>query len=436
MADEVSTHRDANLPKSRHQKGLSLGLLRKICAVILIFAIIVVWLTMAELIKGLEKRFARPYFLTFIVHGFYALCFVPWLIYRLSPFAAPSDGNYIGYYNWCYYFGASVPLAVASFVSGWLWYLSLPGTSMSANTAIYQSMSAFVYLFSIRFLKETITYTKTASVCVSILGVFLVSFGGSRDNQPASSHVGHPHAHPGVRAGDGESAEMGMEWSIFTSPIFGYLFCTLSMILYALFEVFYKKWASHSADPTPTMNAIRFLGLIGVSTVLFLGPPLLLLDLSEMESFLLPKGEDAQLLVIIGVLDCLFNLFLFLVITLSSPLFASVGCLLVLPASVVWDWIGHDYVLPFWARVGVGLIVIGFVGFLIGELMGGGKIDGTMYEYEVVVPSSTAVAASKGVTAAHQIPFEGKKTASENAPVSSISSHEFIELADAAVLPS
>lgn len=140
---------------------------------------------------------------------------------------------YLGYFNWCYYFGVSIPISIIAFISGWLWYLSLPITSVSGNTAIYQSSCTMVYIFSILILKEEGSKLKTCSVILSVMGVLCVSFGGGK----TSEENGEAHSHP---------------------SFMGYVVCLLSMILYALFEVMYKRWAAHAADPRPLINACRY----------------------------------------------------------------------------------------------------------------------------------------------------------------------------------
>ncbi|CEM02758.1 unnamed protein product [Vitrella brassicaformis CCMP3155] len=448
-------------------------------AIICIMCIIVVWLTMAELVQGIEGHYTKPYLLTFIAHSAYAFCLPLWFLWRMYHYfkdrwkerkdglgetgkaagaasarswrhggrsagssssrlgklegkgghAHPHHHHHsvppkIGYFNWCYFFGASIPIGILAFVSGWFWYLSLPRTSVSGNTAIYQSSCTMVYLISIFVLKERVTWLKSASVTVSFLGVLFISFfpGNAGTEEPSRSlrrdlfYYSELPVHPMVRRkgrsvawgwGEGgvgrqlvtESEVGGVEgivtraggddWDIDDTgeepihpSLFGYGMCFLSMVLYACYEVFYKKWASHAGDPYPLANSLRFLGLMGCSTLLFAGPPILILDLFPHwgESFELPKGEGARLIVLLASLDTLFNLFLLFAIMLSSPLFTSIGCLLLLPASVFSDLLIHHYRLPFPALIGVGFILLGFIGFTISEMRDGD----TLYEYEVL----------------------------------------------------
>eukprot|EP01069_Polyplicarium_translucidae_P008641 Polyplicarium_translucidae@DN3241_c0_g1_i1.p1 len=337
---------------------------RRMCAVACILTIVVLWLSMAELVQGVEAKFEKPYLVRFAAHAFYSSAFLIWIPWRLAPCTKPERGNYLGYFNWCYFFGASIPLAIAAFVSGYLWYLSLPRTSVSGNTAIFQSMSAMVYIFSIALLGERPTRLKTTCVAVSVTGVLFVSFCGTPEpSGDAKAALVETHSEPSA---------------------LGYVLCFFSMVLYALFEVLYKKWASHSADPLPIMNSVRFLGLLGISTIMFCGPPLMLFDVAGWEAFEFPSEQMVGKIVLLGLLDTAFNLFMLFAIMLSSPLFTSVGCLLVLPISLIWDSFAHGYGLPLGGLVGVGFIFAGFAGFLVDEFWCSKATRESLYNYEVV----------------------------------------------------
>ena len=51
--------------------------------------------------------------------------------------------------------------------------------SVSANTAIYQSSSALVFIISVPLLRERVTLLKIASVTVTVIGVCVVSLLGN-----------------------------------------------------------------------------------------------------------------------------------------------------------------------------------------------------------------------------------------------------------------
>ncbi len=59
---------------------------------------------------------------------------------------------------------------------------------MSANTAIYQSQPAIIFLISIPILRERVTVVKIFSVLFSMAGVLLISFFSSKSsNAPPTS---------------------------------------------------------------------------------------------------------------------------------------------------------------------------------------------------------------------------------------------------------
>lgn len=101
------------------------------------------------------------------------------------------------------------------FLCGWFWYLSIPHTSVTANTAIYDSAFVFVFIFSMFLLKEKISLLKIISVIVSFAGLMLIAYTGSK------------------------SEENGVD----QTPM-GYVLVVLSTVLYAAYEVIYKKWCS------------------------------------------------------------------------------------------------------------------------------------------------------------------------------------------------
>lgn len=71
--------------------------------------------------------------------------------------------------------------------------------SVAANVAIYQSASAAVFIISVPLLREKVSLLKVVSVALTIAGVSLVSFYGTKKNNVS-------HASPG-NATHSESAE-------------------------------------------------------------------------------------------------------------------------------------------------------------------------------------------------------------------------------------
>ena len=67
------------------------------------------------------------------------------------------------------------------------------------------------------------------------------------------------------------------------------------------------------------------------------------------------------------ICDTSFNLFLVVTIVLTSPLFTSVGTILVIPISTLIDYVWHGTILPAPAFGGVALIIFGFSAIVYAE---------------------------------------------------------------------
>ena len=96
---------------------------------------------MGELLQDVNLEYPKPATLTFIVHSWYAVLLLPWVIIRRNTLRAAVNKNWM-----------MIKLALALFPLMWLaaylWYVSLRSTLVSANNAIYQSQCVFVYIVS------------------------------------------------------------------------------------------------------------------------------------------------------------------------------------------------------------------------------------------------------------------------------------------------
>ena len=249
-------------------------------------------------------------------------------------------------------------------------YLSLPITLVSANNAIYQSTCVFVYIFSVLFLKENVTWRKSAAITVSMAGVVVVAlFAGDTGGKPDANAPTHtPTRMPTDAAGFAEPVCKP------TSELKGYLACVASVCAFALFEVSFKKlWRypvlkrhggaiAHGAFAAQQQEAqgehlrtddgrdkddghhqhegvvstALCLGLIGVFSIAFLWVvPVAML---KFEPWRAPSSRDLAQIVGNGMLDTLFNFFFLAGVALTSPLFMSVGTQLIIPLGIFVDW--------------------------------------------------------------------------------------------------
>ena len=104
-----------------------------------------------------------------------------------------------------------------------------------------------------------------------------------------------------------------------------------------------------------------FIGSMGLFSLLTLWPFFFLLDRIGIEPFEWPSVDKAKLLALNAGLDAIYNLLLLLGIVISSPLWMSIGTMLVVPATILADWALNGTVLTGQVAAGIVLILFGFI---------------------------------------------------------------------------
>ena len=160
-------------------------------------------------------------------------------------------------------------------IAGSSWYVAVDLTSPSDLTAIYNCSAFFAYAFSIPLLGDKLRFDKIFAVVVAIAGVLMVVYLDKGD--------------------DSESATETKNRTL------GNLIIGVGSVLYGLYEVLYKRLAC----PPEGLSAGRgmifanlFGSLIGCFTLCVLWIPLPILHILGYETFELPRGEAAWVLMI------------------------------------------------------------------------------------------------------------------------------------------
>ncbi|CAG8587634.1 8756_t:CDS:2 [Ambispora gerdemannii] len=197
-------------------------------------------------------------------------------------------------------------------VPAYLWYIAVNLTTMANLTAIYNISFFFAYLFSILFLGEDLKRIKVFSVVLCIIGVLIMSYGNKSDgNNKLNTDLKY--------GGNGYSK----------SIIAGNFIALIGALLYGLYEVLFKKYLS---PPTPSiLFSNTIVALIGVFTFLFLWIPIPFLHFLEVEEFSLPDSNTFLYIMLIAMLAVAFNASFMFMLTLTSPLVASIGIMLTIP---------------------------------------------------------------------------------------------------------
>ena len=235
--------------------GASMGVI-SITGTIIILASSVLWVGYAEILQRAHRdTWDKPYCQALVLKGAWSITALIWLAARRYQRAYGFAGE-ITFRKPLKVTKRTVLLSLVLMVfvqvASVTFISSLSLTSVSANTAIYQTNPLLVYVFSLLILQEKASYPKFAAVLLAMGGVGLVITG-----RQSSLHWI-----------EGESSSM-----------YGYILVTISTTVFSLKEVLFKRFfPSLALSPTPITDAMLCVGIIGVGSIIFLFPTLWMLD--------------------------------------------------------------------------------------------------------------------------------------------------------------
>lgn len=234
-------------------------------------------------------------------------------------------------------------------IAGGSWYVAVNLTSASDLTAIYNCSAFFAYVFSIPLLKEKFRADKVFSVIVAVVGVLIVAYGDSSPSKKGGTSGG------AVSRGTPDSEKSETDYRLIGNIIIG-----LGSVLYGFYEVLYK-WVACPPEGTSAGRGIIFANtfgsLIGCFTLLVLWIPLVVLHYTGIETFEIPRGRAAWMLLISVLANATFSGTFLTLISLTSPVLSSVAALLTIFLVAIVDWLVKGEPLSSAAIVG-GLVII------------------------------------------------------------------------------
>ncbi|DAA72806.1 TPA_exp: Uncharacterized protein A8136_5413 [Trichophyton benhamiae CBS 112371] len=238
----------------------------------------------------------------------------------------------------------TVFVALALTIAGGSWYVAVDLTTSSDLTAIYNCSAFFAYAFSIPLLNDKLRFDKVFSVGVAIVGVIIIAYG------PGGPPEGAP-------AGDAETLKA-------SNRALGNIIIGVGSVLYGLYEVLFKRFACPPEGTSSGRGVIfanTFGSMIGLFTLLVLWIPLPIFHLLGLETFQLPRGETAWLLIISTLSNATFSGSFLVLISLTSPVLSSVAALLTIFLVTLVDWKFNHKALGFTSIVGGILITVAFL---------------------------------------------------------------------------
>ena len=203
--------------------------------------------------------------------------------------------------------------------AGGSWYVAVDLTTASDLTAIYNCSAFFAYAFAVPMLHEKLRWSKVIAVGVAIIGVLVVAYG----DQGPLKH--------GSKSGGGAGGPQAPEPDEADHRALGNIVIGIGSVLYGFYEVLYKKIACPPEGTSPGRGVIfanLFGSLIGIFTITVLWIPLPILHFTGLETFELPRGEAAWVLIISVLSNATFSGSFLVLISLTSPVLSSVAALL------------------------------------------------------------------------------------------------------------
>lgn len=276
-------------------------------------AVVLVWVASGFLIQAMSKEWAKPYFVTYFTTATFVVYLYPTLAKQrrktstlisenepLSPTLSASSTNTFTTYDTAV---LGCQFGVLWFTSNLLNNASYMYTSVPTATILACTSSFFTLIIGSVFKIERFTYAKLGALCLSILGVCLVT--RSLGSEPASK-----------------------------DSMLGNLLALGSALLYGVYSTLLKVKVGQESN----LDSKLFLGFVGLFNIVVLWPLLILLHYWGVETFELPGSFKIwALLLINGSISLAGDLLWVLAMLMTSPLVVTVGLGATIPLSMLGE---------------------------------------------------------------------------------------------------
>lgn len=211
---------------------------------------------------------------------------------------------------------------------------SLVLTSVSSNNIIFNVSVVFTAIFSWLLLGQGMGILRAACIFVSFGGVLLITW---LDN--------------------GQTL----------TTMHGDYVVVITAFLYSLYVTLLK----YLVPPNKGVDVYSLFGYLGLTVFIFAWPIAILLyklglDSEQNTSGFLPTHADVVLGILFSaVTHTLFNLLMGIGILLATPLTANVSLMLIVPLSILSDYLIADTTFPALYFIGTACILCGFAGMTI-----------------------------------------------------------------------
>eukprot|EP01126_Amoeba_proteus_P000852 TRINITY_DN10243_c0_g2_i15.p1 TRINITY_DN10243_c0_g2~~TRINITY_DN10243_c0_g2_i15.p1 ORF type:complete len:336 (+),score=65.17 TRINITY_DN10243_c0_g2_i15:1926-2933(+) len=282
-------------------------------------------------VAKLNTSFQKPFFTLFLNYGFYSLTLPVYIVLR-SIFSF----SFFGYrslekdfsthhsYSFLKFCLVCIPVGYLSIAGYGLFWFGLTKTSLGAVMTLMNLTPIFVYILSVFFIGDHISFLRIVAVAMTIGGAISITV---EDMSNSSGNVG------------------------------GDLAIVASSFIWAVVNILIKECVQNCVS-APYM----LLTIWGIQSLLTTWPLFFILDATGVEPYEIPTGATLGLCFAISVMSWGDLSFGFTAIALTGPLFVSVSLSLSTPLAFLLD-VFVNHVTP--NTIKIIAIVIMIVGYIL-----------------------------------------------------------------------
>ncbi|XP_076959473.1 thiamine-repressible mitochondrial transport protein THI74-like [Bidens hawaiensis] len=218
--------------------------------------------------------------------------------------------------------------------------VSLKYTTVTSNTILSSASSLFTFLVSLVFLGEKFTWIKLTSVLLCMGGTIIVSLGDSKTATTATA----------------------------SNAALGDVLALVSSAFYAIYITLIRKKLpdeDNDDDKTAKVSMAQFLGFLGLFNLIIFSPVVLILHLTNIESFRTITLKQLGLIVGKGLLDNVLSDYLWAkAVLLTTTTVATAGLTIQVPLAAIVDTVIGN-APGFMDYIGAAAVMVGFAGINI-----------------------------------------------------------------------
>ncbi|GMM53513.1 hypothetical protein DAKH74_001290 [Maudiozyma humilis] len=233
------------------------------------------------------------------------------------------------------------------FIANFATNASLAYTSVASQTMLSSTSSFFTLFIGALGKVETVTKPKVIGSILSFLGIALVT--------QSDSLQGHLPIKPGMTGATALSSQPG-DFTSWTSMVGNVL-----AITGALFYGIYSTLLKIKVRDESMINMKIFFGFVGLCTLLFMWPTLIVLHYMGWERFELPRDPRVIAIIASNMMITFVSDFCWAkAMLLTSPLTVTVGLSITIPVAMFGDILFKKKEMPIEYLLGGLLILVSF----------------------------------------------------------------------------